>query len=57
LIIAEAEAILAAELPLVPLFHRASYAAVWADGILSVVHNGTSSGLTWNVEAWQRAGE
>lgn len=56
-IVAEAEAILASELPLIPLFHRASYAAVWADRILNVVHNGTSSGLTWNVEAWQRAGE
>jgi ABC-type transport system substrate-binding protein len=56
-IVAEAEAILASELPLIPLFNRASHAAVWSDRILNVEHNGSSSGLTWNVEVWQRVGE
>lgn len=56
-IVAEAEAILASEIPLIPLFHRASYAAVWVNRIVNVEHNGSSSVLTWNVETWQRVGE
>lgn len=56
-IVLEAETILASELPLVPLFHRATHAAVWADRITNVQHNGSSSDLTWNVEVWQRVGE
>jgi ABC-type transport system substrate-binding protein len=56
-IVSEAEAILASELPLIPLFNRASHAAVWADRISNVEHNGSSSDLTWNVEGWQRVGE
>jgi ABC-type transport system substrate-binding protein len=56
-IVSEAEAILASELPLLPLFNRASHAAVWADRISNVEHNGSSSDLTWNVEVWQRVGE
>jgi ABC-type transport system substrate-binding protein len=56
-IVSEAEAILASELPLLPLFNRVSHAAVWADRISNVEHNGSSSDLTWNVEVWQRVGE
>ena len=56
-IVSEAEAIIASELPLIPLFNRASHAAVWSDRISNVEHNGTSSDLTWNVEGWQRLGE
>jgi peptide/nickel transport system substrate-binding protein len=56
-IVSEAEAILASELPLIPLFNRASHAAVWADRISNVAHNGSSSDLTWNVEVWRRVGE
>lgn len=53
----EAEEILASELPLIPLFHRASQAAVWTDTVTGVTHNGSESGLTWNVELWQVVGE
>ncbi len=56
-IIGEAEEILAAELPLIPLFHRSSLAAFWSDVVTGVAHNGSRSGLTWNVELWQVAGE
>lgn len=50
----EAEAILATELPLIPLFSRGSGLAVWPDRITGVVHNGSRSGFTWNVERWRK---
>ncbi len=53
----EAESILASELPLIPLFHRASHLAVRTDRITGVIHNATSSGFTWNVESWQVVGQ
>ena len=56
-IMESAEALLAEYLPVIPLFRRASAAAIWADEISGVVHNGSRSGLTWNVELWQRPGE
>lgn len=49
----EAEEILAAELPILPLFQRASYAAVWADRVQGVRHNATKVTFTWNIEEWQ----
>jgi ABC-type transport system substrate-binding protein len=56
-LVGEAEEILAAELPLIPLFHRSSHAAFWSDVVTGVTHNGSRSGLTWNVELWQVNGE
>ncbi|MCZ7534280.1 MAG: ABC transporter substrate-binding protein [Acidimicrobiia bacterium] len=53
----EAESILAAELPLIPLFHRSSYLAIRSDHITGVVHNATSSRFTWSVESWQVVGQ
>ncbi|KAA3641806.1 MAG: hypothetical protein DWP92_00565 [Armatimonadetes bacterium] len=53
----EAESILAADLPLIPLFNRMSHLAVRTDHLAGVVHNATSSGFTWNVESWQVAGQ
>ena len=56
-LVGEAEEILAAELPLIPLFHRSSHAAFWSDVVTGIAHNGSRSGLTWNVELWQVNGE
>ena len=56
-LIAEAEAILVEELPLIPLFSRAAYSAHWIDGVSGVAPNGTSSELTWNIAHWQKPGE
>jgi peptide/nickel transport system substrate-binding protein len=55
-IVVRAEELLADDLPLVPLFQRSSTAAIWPDEIDGVVHNGSKSGLTWNVEWWQKLG-
>jgi peptide/nickel transport system substrate-binding protein len=53
-IVARAENLLAEYLPLIPLFRRSSAAAIWEDSLEGVVHNGSKSGLTWNVEWWQK---
>ena len=53
-IVERAEQLLAEDLPLIPLFHRSSVAAVWTDSVAGIVHNGSSSDLTWNVETWQK---
>lgn len=55
--IEEAESILAAELPLIPLFHRSAYLVVRSSHVTDVVHNATSSGYTWSVESWQVVGQ
>ena len=55
-IVVRAEELLADDLPLIPLFQRSSTAAIWPDEIEGVVHNGSTSGLTWNVEWWQKPG-
>jgi len=55
-IVERAEQLLAEYLPLIPLFHRSSAVAVWMDSVAGVVHNGSRSGLTWNVETWQKPG-
>ncbi len=52
-LVAEAEGILADELPILPLFQRASYAGVWANRITGVRHNATRSTFTWNIETWE----
>jgi ABC-type transport system substrate-binding protein len=56
-IVAEAEVILAEDLPVIPLFSRGSHAAMLKDVALNVVHNGSQSTIAWNVEVWQRVGE
>jgi len=55
-IVVRAEELLAEYLPLIPLFQRGSAAAFWEDSLEGVVHNGSKSGLTWNVEWWQKPG-
>ncbi len=52
-LVAEAEAILADEVPILPLFQRASYAAVWSDHLQGVSHNSTRATFTWNIEEWE----
>jgi ABC-type transport system substrate-binding protein len=56
-LVAEAESILALELPLIPLFSRGSGLAVWPDAVTGVVHNVRPADFTWNIETWQRPGE
>ncbi|MEN8041507.1 MAG: ABC transporter substrate-binding protein [Actinomycetota bacterium] len=56
-IVIEAEEILSESLPLIPLFRRSSAAAWWQDDVINILHNGSVSGLTWNVEWWQKPGE
>lgn len=52
-IVLRAEELLAEYLPLIPLYQRASLAAIWPDSVAGVVHNASSSTITWNVETWQ----
>jgi ABC-type transport system substrate-binding protein len=56
-LVREAEAILATELPIIPLFSRGSGLAIWPDAVTGVTHNGSRSDFTWNIESWQSAGE
>jgi ABC-type transport system substrate-binding protein len=56
-LIREAEAILAAELPIIPLFSRGTGLAIWPDAVTGVTPNGSASTFTWNIETWQRPGE
>ncbi len=56
-LVSELEGLLADELPIIPLFHRAAAFAWWPDVATGIVPNGSASGLTWNVESWQRVGE
>ena len=56
-LILEAEAILATELPLIPLFSRGSGLAIWPDAVTGVIPNGSRSDFTWNIESWQHPGE
>jgi peptide/nickel transport system substrate-binding protein len=52
-IIARAEELLAENLPMIPLFMRSSTAAVRSEAVSGVVHNGSVSEITWNVETWR----
>jgi ABC-type transport system substrate-binding protein len=52
-LIDEAETILAADLPILPLFQRASYLGLWSDRVSGVRHNATNSRFTWNIEQWE----
>jgi peptide/nickel transport system substrate-binding protein len=54
-LIAEAEALVADNLVILPLYARRVTAAVWADEIGNFVHNPTSAGYPWNIEFWFRA--
>ena len=56
-LIREAEAILATELPIIPLFSRGTGLAVWPNAVTGVIPNGSRSDFTWNIETWQRPGE
>ena len=56
-LVEEAEELLADQLPIIPLFHRAAAFAWWPDIAVGIVPNGSASDLTWNIEEWQRAGE
>ena len=56
-IVESAEALLAEYLPVIPLFRRSSVAVLWPDALTGVVHNGSKSDLTWNVDGWQKPGE
>ena len=56
-LVAEAEALLASELPVIPLFHRSDHVGWWPDTAEGIVPNGSRSDVTWNIETWQRVGE
>ncbi len=56
-IIERAEELLAEYLVLIPLFQRSSAAFIRTDAVTGVVHNGSQSEITWNVETWQKPGE
>ena len=56
-LVREAEAILATELPIIPLSSRGSGLATWPDAVTGVTANGSRSDFTWNIELWQRPGE
>ncbi len=53
-LIQEAEAILADQVVIIPLFSRLSAGAVWADEIGGYVSNPTQASHTWNIEEWYR---
>ena len=52
--IAEAEALIADNLVIIPLYARLVTAAVWADRVGGYKHNPTQSADTWNIERWFR---
>ncbi|MCL1693820.1 MAG: ABC transporter substrate-binding protein [Actinomycetia bacterium] len=56
-LVREAEAILATELPIIPLSSRGSGLAIWPDAVTGVTANGSRSTFTWNIELWQRPGK
>ncbi|MDK1103653.1 MAG: ABC transporter substrate-binding protein [Actinomycetota bacterium] len=53
-LIQEAEAILADNLVIFPLYARLVTAAVWADEVGNFKHNPTVASHTWNLELWYR---
>ena len=50
----EAEAILADQVVIIPLYQRLDPGAVWADTIAGYKHNPSQAGDTWNCEFWYR---
>jgi len=50
----EAEAILADQVVIIPLYQRLDPGAVWADTIAGYKHNPSQAGDTWNCETWYR---
>lgn len=56
-LVREAESILAAELPVIPLFSRGTGLAIWPDAVTGVISNGSRSDFTWNIELWQSPGQ
>jgi ABC-type transport system substrate-binding protein len=53
-LVAEAEAILADQVVIIPLLARISAGAGWADRISGYVHNPSAATDTWNIEWWYR---
>ena len=53
-LITEAEAILADNLVIYPLYARLVTAAVWEDEVGGFKHNPTQASHTWNIEEWYR---
>ncbi len=54
LLIAEAEAILADQAVILPLFARPVAGAVWGDEVGGYILNISRAGSTWNIENWYR---
>lgn len=53
-LVAEAEAILAEQVIILPLAARVDPGAVWPDRIGNYIHNPSQAGDTWNIEFWYR---
>ena len=53
-LIQEAEALLAEQVVIVPLYARLVVAAYWADEVGGVKHNPSQEGYTWNIGEWHR---
>ena len=51
---AEAEAILADQMVILPLYREPSIAVVWDDEVVGFVHNPSPASYTWNIEDWRR---
>ncbi|MBT8196916.1 MAG: hypothetical protein KJO84_00285, partial [Acidimicrobiia bacterium] len=53
-LIQEAEALLADNVVIIPLYARLDPGAIWGDEIGGYKHNPTQAGDTWNIEEWYR---
>ena len=53
-VLAEAEALLADNVVVVPLYPNPALAAWWGDEVAGLENQATGDGLTWNVEDWYR---
>ena len=53
-LIQEAEALLADNLMMFPLYQRLDAGTVWADEIGNFKHNPTQANYSWNMELWFR---
>jgi ABC-type transport system substrate-binding protein len=54
-IAAEAEAIMADQAWIIPLYQRLAVGAAWADEVGNYKHNPSQAADTWNIEFWYRA--
>lgn len=55
-LVAEAEALIADQVVVIPFAARGSTLQWWGDVVTGLVHNPTAAGFTWNIEEWRRAG-